>query len=359
MGEAGRAATGSARREATEGIIVSEAPERTQAITLVPASSDGGTDAVRVHAPARLHFGFLDLNGSLGRRFGSIGLAVDAPGIRLVARRSRRATASGPEAERVRSYLLAAAAHLDVPDAAAIELEAAIPPHAGFGSGTQLALAVAAALARLHSRPFAPADFADVLDRGNRSGVGLAAFTHGGLIVDGGRDDSGAPPPVIARLPYPEAWRIVLILDDGMTGVHGPRETAAFRDLPVFPDAQAAEICRITLMQVLPAVATAESQGFGAGITRIQRLIGDHFAPHQGGRFASPAVAEALRTIAEQGVAGYGQSSWGPTGFALMPTEREARALVAGLARPGRLRFVVASGRNTGATVTVDPARPS
>ncbi len=28
-------------------------------------------------------------------------------------------------------------------------------------------------------------------------------------------------------------------------------------------------------------------------IAQIQRLIGDHFAPHQGGRYASPAVAEA------------------------------------------------------------------
>ncbi len=35
--------------------------------------------AVRVIAPARLHLGFLDLNGGLGRLFGSIGLAIDTP----------------------------------------------------------------------------------------------------------------------------------------------------------------------------------------------------------------------------------------------------------------------------------------
>ncbi len=182
--------------------------------------------------------------------------------------------------------------------------------------------------------------------------MGLAAFTEGGLIVDGGRDDSGAPPPVIARLPYPEDWRVVLILDEAMTGVHGSRETEAFRDLPPFEAAQAAEICRIVLMQILPAAATAEPTGFGAGITEIQKRIGDHFAPHQGGRYASPAVAEALATIAQSGVPGYGQSSWGPTGFALMPSQAEAERLVASLARPGRLRFVIARGRNDGASVT-------
>lgn len=307
---------------------------------------------VAVRAPARLHFGFLDLHGGLGRRFGSIGLALDTPAVALTAERAPGTIVTGPEVERVRGYVLAAAKHLDLPPDVAIRIESAIPAHAGFGSGTQLALAVAAALAALHGRPFAPADFADVLDRGNRSGVGLAAFTQGGLIVDGGRDAGGAPPPVIARLPYPDAWRVVLILDEAMTGVHGSREVEAFRDLPRFPEGEAAEICRIVLMQILPALATAEPQGFGAGISTIQRLVGDHFAPHQGGRFASPRVAEVLAAIAAQGVAGYGQSSWGPTGFALVASEAEARALVASLQRPGPLRFLVARGRNTGADVS-------
>ena len=32
---------------------------------------------VDVSAPARLHLGFLDLGGGLGRRFGSLGVAID------------------------------------------------------------------------------------------------------------------------------------------------------------------------------------------------------------------------------------------------------------------------------------------
>ncbi len=324
----------------------------------LPSRSDDAAEPaarVAVEAPARLHFGFLDLHGGLGRRFGSIGLAIDAPSLSLTAEPASEPVAEGPEARRVLGYIRAAAGHLDVAPGMRVRVAEAIPPHAGFGSGTQLALAVAAALARLNGRPFSPEDFSNALDRGNRSGVGLRAFTEGGLIVDGGRDASGAPPPVIARIPYPEAWRIVLILDDGLVGVHGAREVEAFRDLPRFPEGQAAAICRIVLMQVMPAAVTAEPEAFGAGITAIQRLVGDHFAPHQGGRYASPAVAEALARVAELGIAGYGQSSWGPTGFALVPGEAEAHALVADLeARSraeGRLRFIVARGRNTGATV--------
>ncbi|WP_342162668.1 beta-ribofuranosylaminobenzene 5'-phosphate synthase family protein [Methylobacterium sp. SD21] len=312
---------------------------------------DSAAESVRIEAPARLHFGFLDLHGGLGRRFGSVGLAIDSPSLILTARPADSLQAEGPEAERVRRYAEAAAAHLGVGTRVAFRVEQAIPAHAGFGSGTQLALAVAAALARLAGRPFSPEDFSNALDRGNRSGVGLRAFTEGGLIVDGGRGADAAPPPVIARLPFPEAWRLVLILDTSMAGVHGTREVEAFRDLPRFPEAQAAEICRIVLMQVLPACVTGDADAFGAGITRMQDLVGDHFAPHQGGRYASASVARVLEQAAQRGVAGYGQSSWGPTGFILARSEKEAKSLVSGLDGDASLRFLIARGRNTGATV--------
>ncbi|MFC6789753.1 beta-ribofuranosylaminobenzene 5'-phosphate synthase family protein [Methylobacterium komagatae] len=312
---------------------------------------DPDTGTVRIEAPARLHFGFLDLHGGLGRRFGSVGLAIDSPSLSLTARRAASLHVEGEEAERVRRYAIAAADHLGIGTEVSLRLERAIPAHAGFGSGTQLALAVAAALARLAGKPFSPEDFSNALDRGNRSGVGLRAFTEGGLIVDGGRGADSAPPPVIARLAFPEAWRLVLILDTSMAGVHGTREVEAFRDLPRFPEAQAAEICRIVLMQVLPACVTGDADAFGAGITRMQDLVGDHFAPHQGGRYASAAVAGVLEEAARRGVAGYGQSSWGPTGFLLARSEEEAHHLVTSLDRGGPLRFLIARGRNTGATV--------
>lgn len=316
---------------------------------------DATSGSVRIEAPARLHFGFLDLHGGLGRRFGSVGLAIDTPSLTLSARPAAALTVEGPEADRVRRYAEAAARHLGIGTGFALHLERAIPAHAGFGSGTQLALAVAAALAHLAGRPFSPEAFSQALDRGNRSGVGLQAFTEGGLIVDGGRGADASPPPVVARLPFPEAWRIVLILDTAMEGVHGTREVEAFRDLPRFPEAQAAEICRIVLMQVLPACATGDIAAFGAGITRMQDLVGDHFAPHQGGRYASPAVADALAMAAARGVAGYGQSSWGPTGFLLAGSEDEARALTAVLDGSASLRFVIARGRNVGATLDREP----
>ena len=39
--------------------------------------------AIRVVAPARLHFGVLDLRGERGRSFGGMGAAVPEPGLEL------------------------------------------------------------------------------------------------------------------------------------------------------------------------------------------------------------------------------------------------------------------------------------
>jgi predicted sugar kinase len=42
--------------------------------------------AITVEAPGRLHMGFLDPNGSLGRAFGSVGVVIEGCGTRVTAR---------------------------------------------------------------------------------------------------------------------------------------------------------------------------------------------------------------------------------------------------------------------------------
>ena len=65
---------------------------------------------------------------------------------------------------------------------------------------------------------------------------------------------------------------------------------------------------------------------FGAALSRIQRLVGDAFAPVQGGTFhpqAAPLVDELLRL----GAAGAGQSSWGPAVYGVVGSEAEAQEI--------------------------------
>src|SRR6516162_8825115 len=78
-----------------------------QAEHLEPAHSMMRAERVSVTVPARLHFGFVDLNGGLGRRFGSLGVALEAPLTRVVMSRAERLDVSGPDADRARRYLSA------------------------------------------------------------------------------------------------------------------------------------------------------------------------------------------------------------------------------------------------------------
>ena len=168
---------------------------------------------------------------------------------------------------------------------------------------------------------------------------------------------------MISRLPFPEDWRLLLVLDRQRRGVHGDREKGAFGRLPEFPAELAGQLCRIVLMQVLPSLAEADVAGFGAGITDIQRRVGDHFAVAQGGRYASPEVAALLGWMEVNGAAGVGQSSWGPTGFVLVDSDTRARELQAELRRRfgdlTPLRYQIVAARNQGASVELmrRPAR--
>ena len=319
-------------------------------------------DGVSVLAPARLHMGFVDLSGSLGRRFGSVGLTLEGIGVALTAQPARDTSASGPQADRAEEYARSLRSQLDLPGGIRIDIQQAIPAHVGLGSGTQLGLAVGLALVRLHGLDLTARKVAALHERGQRSGIGVAAFESGGFLLDCGRGSQDLPPPVVARAEFPERWRVLLIQDDAVQGLHGVREMQAFQALPPFPDALAAHLCRLMLMQIIPGLLEQDLDAFGRGIAHVQREVGDYFAPAQGGRFASPGVGEALRWLEEQGIAGVGQSSWGPTGFAIVGSELQARALERA-ARDrwrdrGGLRFTVLSARNRGGEVrTADAQR--
>ncbi len=310
---------------------------------------------VSVTAPARLHLGFLDLNGSRGRRFGSVGMALDRPSIALTARRAASLAIAGSQARRATRFAAAMRERYHLPDDFELHIASDIPEHIGLGSGTQLGIAVGVALARLYRRDTAVREIAAVAQRGQRSGIGAGAFEFGGFLVDGGKGVSDEPPPIIARIDFPEDWRIVLVLERASRGLHGEVETAAFQSLPEFPETMASRLCRLMMMQALPALAESDFETFGSAIGELQRLTGDYFAPAQGGRFASPTVAEALAWIERQGIPGVGQSSWGPTGFAIVADEHRANALVRAAqsrwGEAGPLQFLPCKGRNRGGDV--------
>ena len=294
---------------------------------------------VFVEAPARLHFGVLDLRGDLGRRFGGIGAAVPAPSLLLEARPAPELRAEGPDATRALAFAQRFAAHHGIQPRVHFCLHRTIPAHAGLGSGTQLALAVARATAELYALPTDAPALARAVDRGRRSAVGLWTFAYGGLVLEGGRrpgDD--APAPLLARLAIPAAWRCVVVVPAGKPGLAGDEEAAAFGRLPPPAASEVARIAHLVLMQLLPAVAVADLPAFGASLTEVQRITGGWFAPAQGGVFAPGETGELVERLRQWGAIGVGQSSWGPAAYGIVEDAAASQALAA------RVRAVLGAG---------------
>ena len=308
---------------------------------------------VAVTTTARLHFGFLDPSGRGPRPFGSFGLSLDRPTTRLTLERAKSSAATGPERERAARYLNTIAESCGIDQAYDLRIAEAIPPHAGLGSGTQLALAVGSAFAALEKLALAPEEIAARLGRGLRSGIGIATFAQGGVVLDGGPRQDRLP-ELISRLPFPPDWRVLLIFDAGTSGLAGANETAAFETLPDFPASATEELYRRIEDSALAAAARSDFKTFCEQVGYLQACMGTYFAPLQGGPYASPGVGATLDWLRSEGLTGLGQSSWGPTGFAFVASEHEGLALLDRLRarsqRPG-LSFALAQGRNEGAKI--------
>ncbi|HXW97085.1 MAG TPA: beta-ribofuranosylaminobenzene 5'-phosphate synthase family protein [Gemmatimonadales bacterium] len=287
-----------------------------------------GPTRVTVEAPARLHFGILDLRGHRGRRFGGIGAAVPTPSVLLEATPEEQVTVEGPDAGRAQEFAQRYLASAGVAGGAHLKVLRTIPAHAGLGSGTQLALTVARALAELYDQPPDPLTLARHVGRGQRSAIGTWTFALGGFVLEGGRrPGTEAVAPLISRLPMPAAWRCVVVIPEGAPGLSGMAEAEAFRQLPLPEEREVERVAHLVLMQLLPALADADLVSFGAALTEIQRITGGWFAAAQGGAFAPGPSRDLVDRLAEFGALGVGQSSWGPTVYGLAPHQDAARDL--------------------------------
>ena len=303
-----------------------------------------------IQAPARLHLGFLDLNGGLGRHFGSIGLAVDSHYTKISLTDSDDQPPSDtPVSDSIRhkitklinQFYLTLGSNIPT-DLRQVNLtiHSLIPEHAGLGSGTQLALVIGQILANHHQLDIPTAKIALAMDRGKRSGIGISTFDTGGFVVDAGLGPNSQTPVRLFQHDFPSQWRLVMLMDKSH---HCQR------------------ICHLTLMQLLPALIEQDIQLFGSAVSEIQALIGQHFAPAQGGQYTSKAIAILMEHSKSLGFNGMAQSSWGPTSCVFTESQSQADQLIDELrgvidADPQlqNIELISAAGVNKGAGITID-----
>jgi beta-RFAP synthase len=288
---------------------------------------------------------------------------VQDPGVKLRVWPSAAWSATGPLAERALAFAqrYAAAVRQVHPDlelaCQAIGVEGAPPEHLGLGTGTQLGLAMAQALAQAWRLDDPPDVLARRIGRGLRSAIGVHGFAHGGFLVEGGKRSPDTLSPLVARVPFPDAWRIVLILPSRDPGLHGTPEWEAFSRLAHHPPVhkQTEALCRLVLLGLLPALVEGHIATFGEALHDFNARSGEMFAPVQGGVYASPAVAEVIAFVRRLGVGGVGQSSWGPTVFAVLEDQDRAADLALRLRQHFRLNStetVISKACNRGSVIS-------
>ena len=297
-------------------------------------SSEIMTDEVVVETGARLHFGLLAHSPQISRQFGGAGVMVSGIGYRLRGTVSETDEVIGDEtaADRVRRFVGVYRESIPSgqlqPPPCRINLEQLIPPHAGLGSGTQLGLATARVLAALTGESATPAiPLAERVGRGLRSGLGIHGFERGGFLIDGGKRSKDTVAPLVGHAEFPSEWRFVLVTPKEFSGLSGSAELKAFAEMTPMPTGMTDTLCRILLLQMMPAVIEADFDACSAAIYEFGRMVGEYFAPTQGGVFASPAMQKLAPVIRERGYTGIGQTSWGPTLFVLCRDQSHADVL--------------------------------
>ncbi len=293
----------------------------------------GLATSLQIATGARLHFGLLDT----APPFGGLGMMVDRPETVLRFEPAERLnldeTLRGrglPIAERLKEHL-----KLDALPAVRVHVVKSAPAHCGYGSGTQLSLAIAEGLCRAIRTEIAPAVLAgQIALRGKRSAVGIHGYFGGGLIFEQHARDQAPPAaasinPVASRVPVPSPWRVVLARPrNAAAAVSGDRETHEFSKLQ--PNCECRRrLTKLIEHDILPAARGGDFQGFATALSQYNHDSGLLFAAVQGGPYNGRDVTDLIARIRSFGGVGVGQSSWGPGVFAWCESDTQAAELVA------------------------------
>lgn len=287
---------------------------------------------VKIETPSRLHFALIDLNGSLGRVDGGVGAALESPGWTVEVEPSQEGleVESCLEVERaeVESLALKFLKSYRLKPDFKIKVSRGVPRHVGLGSGTQLTLGIAYALAKASGINTSPRELANLMGRGGTSGIGVAAFESGGIIVDGGHSfgpgrqkqsflpshySSAPPPPVLARYQPPKEWFWVVAIPAKGRGAHGLQEAEFFKGRCPIPEGEVGKTSRIVLLKLMPALAEANIVEAGEALNMLQRVGFKKLEVE----LAGPNSKWLMEFMVEHGAYGAGLSSFGPAVYGL------------------------------------------
>ena len=315
---------------------------------------------------SRLHFGLICNTLHAPWRFGGIGVMLRQPAWRLsiapIAADSDTIDADVDVASRIHDFLTRIRSHQNV-TSLQIQVHQNLALHTGLGSGTQLGLALSAAIEvmtrrRLQEDPF---QLAQLANRAERSAIGTIGFARGGFLVDRGESPGASLNRRVDRIAMPEEWRFILVHPVDSQGLSGEKERAFFGQRVHMPQSLIEDLGQQIQTQIAPAVGENRFDQFAASLENYGQTVGTFYAAEQGGVFSHPAMTQLVSHLRASGVSGMAQSSWGPLIAVPAASPHHAEEivrLIPDAIAGSRLGVSVSEPLNTGATIrsTVDDA---
>ena len=291
-----------------------------------------------------MHFGIIDMRGDMGRIHGSVGVSIKHPRLKLEIKKSTEDKITGARSERASEVITRLRELYDIPLGLELTILEDIPEHMGFGSGTQLAIALGTAVSRMFNLDLTMEEIAVNLERSRRSGIGSHGFVHGGFMVDVGHSvkHPNTVPPLIYRCDFPDDWKFVVCVPKINRGYYGEKELNAFKNLEPPPADLVSSAARLVLLQMVPSIIDRDIVLFGDAMTKLDTMFGDYWAKVQGGTYSHPRIEECVNKLLEEGAYGAGQSSWGPALYGLTDSMKQANQLL------GVMEEYVNEGENSG-----------
>jgi beta-ribofuranosylaminobenzene 5'-phosphate synthase len=289
---------------------------------------------IQITTPSRLHITLIDLNASLGRVDGGVGLTLKQPYMKIFAQKTNEGVFVTGHSEHLDRIKKAAEAVIPEGKGLHISAETSYQSHVGLGSGTQSALAAGWAVNQLYELKLGIRDIAAIVGRGGTSGIGVESFEHGGFIVDGGHKfaDKGAfspsaasrvpPGPVLFRHDFPD-WPVVVAIPH-LKGASDKHEVDIFKKYCPIPLHEVQAVSHIILMEMLPAVVEEDIVSFGDALNRIQEV---GFKKREVD-LQTAEVRQCMNLMREAGAYGAGMSSFGPTMFCVAEEPEIVRGAV-------------------------------
>ena len=309
---------------------------------------------LRIKTPSRIHMTLIDLNGSIGRVDGGIGITLEEPSIEITAEKSEAVEVRGdPD---LKDRMERACEAICPGKGITIDIKKSYWNHIGLGSGTQAALAAGMAISKLYGTDISPWDIAVKAGRGGTSGIGIGSFEYGGFLLDGGHKMSAKnaflpssfskgvlPATLLANYDFPD-WDIVLAIPP-LKGAHDLYEKDIFAKVCPIPLHEVEKLCHIILMQMLPAILEKDLDTFGKTVNAIQDI---GFKKRE--LDLQPGTRELISIIRDAGAPCAGMSSFGPTVYAI--TDSPDRVVSAVKDSHPECAIIKTKARNKGADIS-------